>query len=154
MALKERNARNAYHREWRAKNKDRLNAEARTRAATTYDLTERRAAYEKYKSRQKEWRKERYTENLPQERFKARESKWRAQGIRVEDARRVLLAHDGRCDLCGSADPKRKSGFVLDHCHKTGKIRGVLCHGCNIGLGHLGDDATSLERALTYLKRS
>lgn len=38
-----------------------------------------------------------------------------------------------------------------DHCHQTKQPRGVLCHWCNAALGHLGDDADNLRRALAYL---
>lgn len=52
-----------------------------------------------------------------------------------------------RCKICR----KRKS-LVVDHCHKIKKIRGLLCTGCNTGLGKLGDTIKGLERALNYLK--
>lgn len=54
------------------------------------------------------------------------------------------------CDNCGkSTEPLR-----LDHCHKTGKFRGWICHGCNIAIGSLGDDLESLKRAVAYLERA
>jgi hypothetical protein len=40
----------------------------------------------------------------------------------------------------------------IDHDHKTGQVRGLLCSGCNTGLGHLGDDIQGLKRALEYLE--
>lgn len=52
------------------------------------------------------------------------------------------------CDCC-----KRKTNnFVLDHDHKTGKFRGWLCRNCNQGIGKLGDDIKSLEKAIDYLR--
>lgn len=44
--------------------------------------------------------------------------------------------------------------LAVDHCHSTGKIRGLLCHNCNTGLGKLGDSIESLTKALNYLKES
>ena len=41
---------------------------------------------------------------------------------------------------------------VIDHCHDTGKIRGVLCNHCNTGMGLLGDNIEGIEKALKYLK--
>ena len=55
----------------------------------------------------------------------------------------------GFCDCCG-----KTSKLVLDHDHNTGKFRGWLCHSCNIGIGHLGDNIPGLIRALAYLNGS
>lgn len=56
----------------------------------------------------------------------------------------------GCCEICGRSDVRR---LVVDHCHVTGKIRGMLCDRCNQAIGALGDNAESLERALRYLHR-
>jgi hypothetical protein len=40
----------------------------------------------------------------------------------------------------------------IDHCHETNEVRGILCSGCNTGLGHLGDNIDGLLRAVAYLK--
>ena len=55
------------------------------------------------------------------------------------------------CELC--AQPVEKS-WQLDHCHETGEFRGWLCKRCNTGLGNLGDNKTSLLKALSYLERA
>ncbi len=55
-----------------------------------------------------------------------------------------------RCACCG-AKTKR---FVLDHCHKTGVIRGAICHRCNNGLGMFGDGKEGLIAAMDYLASS
>ena len=41
---------------------------------------------------------------------------------------------------------------IFDHCHETGEFRGWLCNGCNIGLGHLGDNLEGLMKAVRYLE--
>lgn len=51
------------------------------------------------------------------------------------------------CVICGSDEP-----LVVDHDHKTGKIRGMLCNHCNRGLGHFRDDPELLQFAAIYLK--
>ena len=51
------------------------------------------------------------------------------------------------CQLCG-----KEKKLQLDHCHKTNTFRGWLCNDCNTGIGKLGDDIESLERAIKYLK--
>ena len=53
----------------------------------------------------------------------------------------------GKCNICS----KPEDTLCVDHCHKTGKIRGLLCFDCNTGLGKLGDDVQSIQRAIDYL---
>jgi hypothetical protein len=58
-----------------------------------------------------------------------------------------MIASQIECIICGS-DEK----LVVDHCHKTGEVRGMLCNHCNRGLGHFRDDPMLLEFAQVYLK--
>lgn len=58
---------------------------------------------------------------------------------------------DGKCAICAS--PRGKRNHALDHCHTTGKLRGVLCVNCNQGLGHFKDDVERLRKAIQYLER-
>lgn len=65
----------------------------------------------------------------------------------------------GRCAICGTDVPSRYRGkndkerrFNLDHCHKTQKIRGLLCGQCNTGLGMFGDNIEWLRSAIKYLQ--
>jgi len=58
---------------------------------------------------------------------------------------------DGKCAICGSLRGKRN--HALDHCHTTGKLRGVLCTACNQGLGHFKDDESLLQNAIDYLRK-
>jgi hypothetical protein len=53
----------------------------------------------------------------------------------------------GVCSICQVRPPA-----VVDHDHVTGAIRGLLCHGCNTGIGHLGDSPEMVKRALRYLQ--
>ena len=75
--------------------------------------------------------------------------------ISLEEYNSLLNKQDSKCAICNTGDPKGVSGeFVVDHCHDTGNIRGLLCNHCNTGLGKLGDSIESLEKALTYLKEN
>lgn len=70
----------------------------------------------------------------------------------------LLVAQGGRCACCGKQSvglrTSRADGrFHVDHDHKTGAIRGLLCHKCNIGIGAMGDDAPGVRRALVYLEK-
>lgn len=57
------------------------------------------------------------------------------------------------CGICGTDDPQGRHGnFHIDHDHATGEVRGVLCHNCNLALGHFQDDADILRAAIAYLE--
>ena len=55
------------------------------------------------------------------------------------------------CGICASDVPGGKGGFAVDHCHTTGKVRGILCQRCNTGIGLLGDNPDRLLAAHNYL---
>lgn len=74
-------------------------------------------------------------------------------GVSLEQYRIKLAAQGNVCKICGSSNPgASKKLFSVDHNHKTGQIRGILCHGCNAGLGMFREDPISLQNAIKYLK--
>jgi hypothetical protein len=67
----------------------------------------------------------------------------------------TLLLSVDRCAICKHAwGETRAAQPVIDHDHKTGRVRGVICGGCNLGLGKFGDDPARLSAAATYLRRA
>lgn len=77
-----------------------------------------------------------------------------AFGISLEEYAAMLEVQGGRCKLCQSDNPKskRKTGLQVDHDHKTGKIRGLLCVPCNLALGHLQDSPELMRKAAAYVE--
>ncbi len=73
-------------------------------------------------------------------------------GISLEEYNLLLIAQDNKCAICRSSDPK-KSSFSVDHDHNTGRIRGLLCHNCNVGLGGFRDTPEFLQSAIRYLAK-
>jgi hypothetical protein len=75
--------------------------------------------------------------------------------LSLSDVAAILSAQGGTCACCGSQTPGSKQGWHVDHCHKTGAVRGILCSRCNRNLGYLGDQADavveSCARFLRYL---
>lgn len=68
-------------------------------------------------------------------------------GLTPQQYDEMTATQDGRCLLCG-----KKAKLVVDHDHTTGRVRGLLCHPCNTGLGSFSDDADVLRRAADYLE--
>jgi hypothetical protein len=72
-------------------------------------------------------------------------------GITDGQYKQMLAVQNNRCAICGLTSDKR---LVVDHCHHSGRVRGLLCNRCNLGMGHLQDDVQVLESAIKYLKRA
>jgi Autographiviridae endonuclease VII len=68
-------------------------------------------------------------------------------GISLVQYEQMIEQQGGKCKICDSLMPIP----CVDHCHETGKIRGLLCPRCNGGLGQFGDSRTLLYRAAGYL---
>lgn len=64
----------------------------------------------------------------------------------------MLEEQGGRCKSCLKQIGKKTAG--IDHCHTTGKIRGILCMQCNTALGSLEDNPLKIEALLNYLLNS
>jgi len=70
-----------------------------------------------------------------------------------EDFDKLWESQDGKCLGCNiDLTFKVKGGCIVDHDHKTGKVRGLLCNNCNAGLGFLKDDLTVLRNLTNYLE--
>lgn len=74
-------------------------------------------------------------------------------GLTLEQYTRILETQNNACAICKSSDWQRDSPSI-DHCHSTGKVRGLLCNTCNRALGMFKDSAELLEEAAAYVRRS
>lgn len=78
---------------------------------------------------------------------------WR-YGISRKEAIAMLRGQGYACAICGDKlRVKDENKWHVDHDHKTGKVRGILCNCCNTGLGKLGDSVKKVKRAIAYLER-
>jgi hypothetical protein len=84
--------------------------------------------------------------------FDRRRDLWKHYKMRLEDWDALMAAQDGVCGVCGSAEHRGK-GWHVDHDHGSGEIRGILCHFCNLALGHFGDDPERCKSAIAYLSQ-
>ena len=81
----------------------------------------------------------------------------REHGITKEDYEALLEAQGYQCPICGTNDPKGRKGSLVrwhvDHCHNTGKGRGLLCMPCNVGMGSFKDDPDVMRKAAAYVEQ-
>ena len=63
----------------------------------------------------------------------------------------ILKSQNYKCAICGVHKNDYHKDFSIDHCHKSGKVRGLLCNNCNVGIGLLKDDITILKSSINYL---
>jgi len=70
----------------------------------------------------------------------------------IEDYDTMLEKQNNVCAICYKMNKNGKR-FIIDHCHQTGRVRGLICHNCNVGIGLLGEDRTILSSAINYLNK-
>ena len=103
-------------------------------------------------------RKKYYRENecsVEKRRERVRRHRYKKFGITEAEYDEMNAKQGGMCAICGGVDTRSSSHQLsVDHCHVTGKIRGLLCNNCNRGLGLLGDTLEALEKAVSYLRRA
>lgn len=97
----------------------------------------------------KRWRKKNKDKLKPKspEQNRRRHLK-RRYGITEEDYIAMVIR---QFNVCGICDEPAINKLVIDHCHSTGTVRGLLCEKCNKGIGHLNDSISILQAAIKYL---
>jgi hypothetical protein len=73
-------------------------------------------------------------------------------GISLQEYEQKLALQLNKCLICSKDQSTEKQAFAVDHCHTTGKIRGLLCCSCNRGIGYLKDSTELLSKSIEYLK--
>lgn len=113
-------------------------------------------------------RRARYAEDaIHREKMKLESKKWQLEnpdkvkhkrlmsafGITLDQYNEMLAKQNHACAICGMTDQSNPKVFPhVDHCHATGKIRGILCSNCNMALGKFKDDTSLLYSAISYLQ--
>lgn len=79
-------------------------------------------------------------------------------GITIEEYEKMLKKQNGACAICKKPETTICKGTLrrlsVDHCHKTGRIRGLLCNRCNTSLGRINEDIDILKASIVYLMRT
>lgn len=125
------------NKNWEANNKDKVRAKSK-----------------RYADSHKPEIAKRWDNWYANNKLRVRENKLkRVYGLKNEDYDKMLQEQNNCCKICGVKDADTKKGYlVVDHCHKTGKIRSLLCNNCNTGIGLLKDSPEVIEKAAQYLK--
>jgi len=93
--------------------------------------------------------KKKFSQNTDFYRDRALKNKY---GVSLKQRDQMLVNQDYKCKICLVDEiESSRSVLCLDHCHTTGKVRGLLCNGCNSALGHLKDNPTAIKAALAYI---
>lgn len=76
-------------------------------------------------------------------------------GIGIKEYEELLAAQNNKCAICGSETAKISWSprLHVDHCHETGRIRGLLCQACNTVLGKMNESPSLLRKAAAYLEK-
>lgn len=137
---------------------------------------------ERIRQQKNAWAKKKYHENIEASRAKVREAnrlskrRWRDAnpglsgerswkftlkkfGMTIEDYNRILFLQCGVCAICKRVETATtKDGIIrrlnIDHDNATGRVRGLLCRACNVGIGQLKHELGILGSAIMYLERA
>lgn len=137
-------------RAWKRANPDKVRAYAKKYSQT-----------DSYRSYQSEWKKRERRRNPEKARAKSRAKQARHRdaynaakrgggaGLTPAQIEAMISAVDGRCEICG----KPMSRVNVDHCHTTGRVRGLLCTGCNTFLGHIEKRGHLVDAIVRYIAK-
>ena len=143
MSTKEK--KQEYRRRWREKNRDREKV-----AAAAYQRRRRAEDPDKHRRQLREWHRSNPS--------KRRDYELRANyGMTLQQYDTMLEEQGGVCAVCRQPESSvnqrgQVKPLAVDHCHSTGRIRGLLCSGCNVSIGHAKDNPETLRNLANYLE--
>jgi hypothetical protein len=77
----------------------------------------------------------------------------RTMGLTREQYDQMVVDQNNQCAICSASPKGRFKHLSIDHCHNTGRVRGLLCATCNLVIGQMNDDPTRLQQAIEYLNK-
>lgn len=127
---------------WKEKNRERANA---------WERADRAKNPEKYREREKKYKKRNWAKLSVHESL-------RKLGLTNEQFILMNEKQQKKCAICGREERRIGRGgeiarLAIDHCHISGKIRGLLCHACNVALGSFEDNIEIIKSAIQYLEK-
>lgn len=145
-------------RRHRAKNPEKVRDRARRAMAARYaedpgTFRERSRIWARDNPEKARARSARWAKNNPEKVKQWARRRWLKANFDLTQGQwEAMFAAQGReCAVCGTDDPG-KSKWHTDHCHRTGKLRGILCARCNLTLGRVEDNPSTLDLMAQYLR--
>lgn len=153
-----------YHAKYYQENRDKmlLSQKERTAKKCPEAMRAYRKAYyeknrEKILAQQRERSRKNYQENKEAYARRGRRARLKMYGLTEAQYDEMYEAQDGSCAICRATQGRRKEKdhpLLVDHCHATGKVRGLLCQPCNSALGMFEDNTERMRKAIAYLNSS
>lgn len=153
----------SYHKKWRQENRERLSASKReyqeknkgriTAYRKEWYLKNKRRILDEQSEYAKNYRESKRNGN-PEWRIKSRVHKFKAKGgdiATLPNNLREMILSNPPCEACGSQINWK---LCIDHCHKTGRYRGLICSYCNSALGYIRDNPDTARKLIAYLERA
>lgn len=125
------------HREYNAANKEAINKKAREVHHNNRTLNNKRS--KEYRAKHKD--------RIALANIKSK------YGLTENDIKTLLVDQQNCCKIC-LTEFNEVIFYNVDHCHTTGKVRGLLCRGCNWGTGNFKDNPDTLKQAIEYLEKA
>src|SRR6267154_2260894 len=137
-----------YERAYATANRDKINANSRKRAKRKSVKAWMKAYHQKnqryYTDWQIAWNKA-HPYSVQNSRLKSK------YGITLEQYQNLLKEQKFSCAICNKTPKQEGKSLAVDHCHKTNKVRGLLCLDCNTAIGRFKEDRRLFEKAMVYL---
>lgn len=96
------------------------------------------------------WRKK----NPDKAKKERKQTRLRKYGLSIPEYEKLLEIQNNSCAVCNRTETEFKKGLSIDHCHATGKVRGLLCTNCNTAIGALKENPEMFKKALQYLENN
>jgi hypothetical protein len=147
-----------WQRQSHAQDPEKRNAPQRARYQESEEIRARSAAaHKRWHSQNKEYanayRRRWAAENPEKAEAQRQRKRLRRYGLTIEQYDDIVCRQNNRCGVCRCSLAEIESKRIhIDHCHVTGRVRGVLCEQCNLGIGKFKENAEALARAAEYLQ--
>jgi hypothetical protein len=151
LSKEQKEQRARYAKQWRADNPEKVAKHSKNSRIKNKDRV--REQQRKWRNKNLEYQTQKSKEWYDNNKDRVRDLQLKKEfGISLDKYNEMRDTQNGVCFLCGGGPDARFKNLAVDHDHTTGKVRKLLCRGCNVGIGNLRDDPELLEKAAKYIR--